>query len=57
MSPNLTAIDAMAIGWVVVVFLGLWLIWPALAILTVGVLGLLTVVGLAVAARRPKADK
>ncbi len=48
----MTHLDALAMAWAIVIFLGLWLIWPALAILGAGVGGLLVVVGLFLGHRR-----
>jgi hypothetical protein len=44
---TLDALDVMAGCWAAVVFLGLWLIWPAVAIVYAGVLGLAVVLLLA----------
>ena len=49
---RLTPLDAMALGWAVVVFLGLWLIWPALAVVAAGVGGLLLTIALFIGQRK-----
>jgi hypothetical protein len=42
-----TRTDALAAVGALVIFVGLWMIWPAVAIITVGALILSTAVGLA----------
>jgi hypothetical protein len=37
---TLDALDVMAGAWAAVMFLGLWLIWPALSVFFIGALGL-----------------
>lgn len=49
---TINALDAMALAWAAVIFLGLWLIWPALAIVVGGVIGLATIIGLYLGKRR-----
>lgn len=52
----MSALDAMALAWAAVVFLGLWLIYPPLAIVAAGIGGIAVVVGLFLDKRRKAAS-
>lgn len=54
---GVSALDAMALAWAIVVFLGLWLIYPPLAIIAAGVGGIAVVVGLFLDKRRKGATE
>lgn len=48
----MTSLDALAAIGLAAIFLGLWIIWPAVAIITVGVCIVSTAVGLALLRHR-----
>jgi hypothetical protein len=53
---RLTALDALTLAWAVLVFLALWLIWPAVALLAAGMGGLAVSVGLYLGKRRQEPE-